>query len=51
MKKELFKHKIVILKNNFLRLLGRGANINLVKLIKKTHPTDLVIVFRYFDED
>ena len=51
MKKELFKHEIVILKNTFLRLLRRGANTNLVKLIKKTHPADLAIVFRYFDED
>ena len=51
MKKELFKHEIVILKNTFLRLLRRGADINLIKLIKKTHPADLAIVFRYFDED
>ena len=51
MKKELFKHEIVILKNTFLRLLRRGASTNLVKLIKKTHPADLAIVFRYFDED
>jgi len=51
MKKELFKHEIVILKNTFLRLLRRGARTNLVKLIKKTHPADLAIVFRYFDED
>ena len=51
MKKEIFKHEIVILKNTFLRLLRRGADINLIKLIKKTHPADLAIVFRYFDED
>ena len=51
MKKEIFKHEILILKNTFLRLLRRGADINLVKLIKKTHPADLAIVFRYFDED
>ena len=51
MKKEIFKHEIVILKNTFLRLLRRHADTNLIKLIKKTHPADLAIVFRYFDED
>ena len=51
MKKEIFKHEIIILKNTFLRLLRRRADINLIKLIKKTHPADLAIVFRYFDED
>tara|TARA_B100000427_G_scaffold327105_1_gene337121 strand:- start:4113 stop:5483 length:1371 start_codon:yes stop_codon:yes gene_type:complete len=51
MKKEIFKHEIIILKNTFLRLLHRHANTNLIKLIKKTHPADLAIVFRYFDED
>ena len=51
MKKEIFKHEIVILKNTFLRLLRRSADTNLIKLIKKTHPADLAIVFRYFDED
>ena len=51
MKKEIFKHEIIILKNTFLRLLRRHAEINLIKLIKKTHPADLAIVFRYFDED
>jgi len=51
MKKEIFKHEIIILKNTFIRLLRRRADINLIKLIKKTHPADLAIVFRYFDED
>ena len=51
MKKEIFKHEIVILKNTFLRLLRRHADTNLIKLIKKTHPADLAIMFRYFDED
>ena len=51
MKKEIFKHEIIILKNTFLRLLRRHADINLIKLIEKTHPADLAIVFRYFDED
>ena len=51
MKKEIFKHEIIILKNTFIRLLRRRADINLIKLTKKTHPADLAIVFRYFDED
>ena len=51
MKKEIFKHEIIILKNTFIRLLRRHADINLIKLIKKTHSADLAIVFRYFDED
>ena len=51
MKKELFKHEITILKDTFGRLLRRNAEINLIKLIKKTHPADLAIVFRYFNEE
>ena len=51
MKKELFKHEIVILKNTYIRLLRRNAKTNLIKLIKKTHPADLAIVFRYFDDE
>ena len=48
MRKEIFKHEIKILKDTFGRLLRRHAQTNLVKLIKKTHPADLSIVFRYF---
>ncbi len=51
MKKEVFKHEIIILKNTYIRLLRRNAKTNLVKLIKKTHPADLAIVFRYFDDE
>ena len=50
MKKEVFKHEITILKNTYIRLLRRNAKTNLIKLIKKTHPADLAIVFRYFDD-
>tara|TARA_B110000438_G_scaffold297842_1_gene344909 strand:+ start:3793 stop:5163 length:1371 start_codon:yes stop_codon:yes gene_type:complete len=51
MKKEIFKHEIRIIKDTFSRLLRRNAETNLIKLIKKTHPADLAIVFRYFNED
>ena len=51
MRKELFKHEIAILKDTFGRLLRRNAQTNLVKLINKTHPADLAIVFRYFNDE
>ena len=40
-----------LLKDTFGRLLRRRAKTNLKKLIKKTHPADLAIVFRYFNDD
>ena len=51
MRKELINHDISLLKDTFGRLLRRSAETNLIKLIKKTHPADLAIVFRYFDDD
>ena len=51
MRKELFKHEITLLRDTFGRLLRRHAETNLIKLIKKTHPADLAIVFRYFNDD
>ena len=51
MRKELFKHEVTILKDTFGRLLRRHAKTNLKKLIKKTHPADLAIVFRYFNDE
>ena len=51
MRKELFKHEIAILKDTFGRLLRRHAQTNLVNLINKTHPADLAIVFRYFNDE
>ena len=50
MRKEMFKHEINILKDTFGRLLRRHAETNLIKLINKTHPADLAIVFRYFND-
>ncbi len=51
MRKQLFDHEITILKDTFRRLLRRRANTNLIKLINKTHPADLAIVFRYLQDD
>ena len=45
MKKELFDHEIALLKNTFRRLLRRHARTNLIKLLEKTHPADLALVY------
>ena len=50
MKKELFSYEITILRDTFRRLLRRRAKSNIVKLIDKTHPADLALLFRYFNE-
>ena len=50
MKKELFSNEITILRDTFRRLLRRKAKTNIVKLIDKTHPADLALLFRYFNE-
>ena len=47
----MFDHEITILRDTFGRLLRRQAHTNLIKLINKTHPADLSIVFRYFNDD
>lgn len=49
MKKEMFGHEIRILRDTFRRLLRRKARSNLIKLIEKTHPADLAIVFRHLN--
>ena len=51
MKKELFEYEVTILKEHFNRLLRRKAKTNLKKIINKTHPADLAIIFRYFTEN
>ena len=48
MRKEMFGHEISVLRNTFRRLLRRNAHINLRKIIQKTHPADLAVLFRYF---
>ncbi len=47
----MFEHEITILRDTFGRLLRRHAHTNLIKLIYKTHPADLAILFRYFNDD
>jgi len=51
MRKEMFDHEIKILRDTFGRLLRRHAHTNLSKLILKTHPADLAVVFRYFMDE
>jgi len=51
MRKEMFDHEIKILRDTFGRLLRRHAHTNLSKLILKTHPADLSVVFRYFMDE
>ena len=51
MRKELFKHEVTLLRDTFGRLLRRHARTNLIKLINKTHPADLAIVFRHFNDN
>ena len=47
MKKEMFSTEISILRDTFRRLLRRHAKTNIIKLIDKTHPADMALIFRY----
>ena len=49
MKKEMYSSEITVLRDTFRRLLRRHAKTNIVKLIDKTHPADLALIFRYFN--
>jgi len=51
MRKEMFEHEISILRDTFRRLIRRHAKPNLHKLLQKTHPADLAVLFRYFNEE
>ena len=50
MKKEMYSSEVTLLRDTFRRLLRRHAKTNIVKLIDKTHPSDLALIFRYFNE-
>ncbi|MEE8335225.1 MAG: magnesium transporter [Candidatus Neomarinimicrobiota bacterium] len=50
MKKEMFGLEITVLRDTFRRLLRRHARTNILKLIEKTHPADMALIFRYFNE-
>jgi len=51
MKKEMFGHEISVLRDTYRRLLHRKAKTNLVKLIDKTHPADLAVIYRFFTDN
>jgi magnesium transporter len=48
MKQQMFEREIHVLRDTFRRLLRRHARTNLIKLIEKTHPADMAMLFRYF---
>jgi magnesium transporter len=50
MKKEMFSTEISILRDTFRRLLRRHAKTNIIKLVDKTHPADMALIFRYFND-
>ena len=50
MKKEIFGTEINLLRDTFRRLLRRHAKTNIIKLINKTHPADMALIYRYFNE-
>ncbi|MEE8436883.1 MAG: CBS domain-containing protein, partial [Candidatus Neomarinimicrobiota bacterium] len=50
MKKEMFGLEITVLRDTFRRLLRRRARTNILKLVEKTHPADMALIFRYFNE-
>jgi len=49
-RKEMFQHEISVLRDTFRRLIRRHARTNITKLIGKTHPADMAILFRFFTE-
>ena len=51
MKKEMFDTEINLLRDTFRRLLRRHANSNIIKLIGKTHPADMALIYRYFNDE
>jgi len=50
MRQKMISNEINILRDTFRRLIRRKANTNLGKLIDKTHPADLALLFRFFNE-
>ena len=47
----MFAHEISVLRDTFRRLLSRRAKTNLVKLLDKTHPADLAVIYRFFTDN
>ena len=50
MRKEMFQHEISVLRDIFRRLIRRHAKINITKLLTKTHPADLAVLYRFFTD-
>ena len=50
MRQKMISNEINLLRDTFRRLLRRKANTNLGKLIEKTHPADLALLFRFFND-
>ena len=50
MKKEMYSSEITVLRDTIRRLLRRHAETNIVKLIDKTDPAELALIFRYFND-
>jgi magnesium transporter len=50
MRKEMFQHEISVLRDTFRRLIRRHAKTNITKLISKTHPADMAVLYRFFTE-
>ena len=50
MRKEMFQHEISVLRDTFRRLIRRHAKINITKLLTKTHPADLAVLYRFFTD-
>ena len=50
MRQQMISNEINLLRDTFRRLLRRKANTNLGKLIEKTHPADLALLFRFFND-
>ena len=50
MRKEMFQHEISVLRDTFRRLIRRHAKTNIAKLITKTHPADMAVLYRFFTD-
>ena len=46
----MFQHEISVLRDTFRRLIRRHAKTNITKLISKTHPADMAVLYRYFTD-
>ena len=46
----MFQNEISVLRDTFRRLIRRHAKTNITKLITKTHPADMAVLYRFFTE-